>query len=187
MILAGIAGLLVGFLAGWLWVDKDKEDTKIEEDAKQTIDLESILEEDTTDSTASEETITPPAAPTDPVTTTPPPVITVTSENKITVDTQTAGVEVKISSLSLTDKFWVVVHEDDRGKPLRILGAKSFTAGEYSDVTMKLLRATVVGQAYYAMLHSDDGDGKFDHLKDMPVTDSSDAPIVVRFETEAAN
>ncbi len=185
MVLAGIAGLLVGFLVGWLWVDTGEEtDTKVEKDTDQTIDLDTILKNDATektDSTKTEVTTPPPATP-KPVTTTPPPVTVAASDNKITVETQTAGKEVKIGSLSLTDKFWVVVHEDDHGKPLRILGAKSFAAGTHTDVAMKLLRETVTGQVYYAMLHSDDGDGKFDSQKDMPVTESGGAPIMVRFE-----
>ena len=188
MIVAGIAGLLVGFLAGWLWVDTEENPAGEKEIGQtETIDLGSLVKEGQKETTGEATTPTPtPVAAKEPAAMPLPSTNTPTDDAMIVVAQQLAGTEVTLGALSLPQKYWVAIHEDTQGRPAKILGAKSFAAGTHTGVKMKLVRATVPGQAYYAMLHADDGDGKFDAQKDMPVTKSGGAPVMVRFETNTA-
>jgi len=76
---------------------------------------------------------------------------------------------------------WVAIHEDNGGKPGKILGAQLFSAGKHDAGTVDLLRATTAGGVYYAMLHVDDGDHAFDALKDMPVSGADGNPVMAKF------
>ena len=96
---------------------------------------------------------------------------------------QTAGTRVLIASVAFTNDGWVVIHEDASGKPGRILGAQRFIAGNYKDVSVDLLRGTVAGESYSAMLHTDDGDHTFDDAKDVPVTNANGMPVMANFRT----
>ena len=101
----------------------------------------------------------------------------------LSVENQIAGSQVTIASLNVEKSVWVAIHEDNAGKPGNVLGA-----GHFAKVTMSavvdLLRNTIVGHTYYAMIHIDDGDGKFDLKKDMPLTDSSGAMVMTKFTAE---
>lgn len=204
MALAGIAGLLVGFLAGWLWVDTGEgENTPTTKDDTAAVNLDDLnLEEAATGVTKNEKMatttassikttkpaeVTPPAPKTTkPASATPPTPATVVTagENTIVVQAQTAGTEVHIAALALKTKSWVVIHDDVNGTPARILGAKRFDTGAYTSATIKVLRATETGKSYYAMIHSDSGDTTFDQHTDSAVTTSDGRPVMTRFETK---
>ncbi len=104
------------------------------------------------------------------------------NENMLAVNDQNAGNSVAIAEVVLEVKSWVAVHEDRAGAPGNILGARLFAAGK-SSANVELLRATAPGKVYYAMLHRDDGDGKFDHAKDVPMKNAAGQIIVVKFNT----
>ncbi len=106
-------------------------------------------------------------------------------KNSLSVDDQKAGDTVNIASVMVDNDAWVAVHEDNGGKPGRILGAQLFRGGTHSG-TVDLLRGTVAGGAYYAMLHADDGDHAFDAAKDMPIKDTDGNPVMVKFTAAAA-
>lgn len=80
----------------------------------------------------------------------------------VQVADQPAGMEVKVSSLALSEMGWVGIRDDEG----RVLGAGRFDAGNFADVTVPLLRATVAGDSYQALLYVDDGDRAFDLKKD---------------------
>lgn len=104
--------------------------------------------------------------------------------NTISAENQPAGKSVSVAVK--TDKeVWVAVHEDMAGKPGKILGAQLFAAGTHSG-KVDLLRGTVAGMKYYAMLHSDDGDRKFDHTKDRPLVNAAGAAITDDFTATVA-
>lgn len=93
--------------------------------------------------------------------------------NFLTVPDQEEGVEVIINNVVLDEASWVVIHEEnDDGKPERILGAQLFDAGTWSG-KVELLRGTLNGKEYIAMIHADNGDRAFDPKKDLPTTDSN--------------
>ena len=53
---------------------------------------------------------------------------TMTGENTLFVEDQFPGSIVYLSSVTLAKGGWVVVHEDDSGKPGKIIGYKYFEA-----------------------------------------------------------
>jgi len=99
------------------------------------------------------------------------------SQNPSTVaaDDQPAGSSVNVAVKS-DSEVWVAVHEDVDGKPSRILGAQLFSAGTNLG-KVDLLRPTVAGMSYHAMLHSDDGDRKFDRQPQGQTHDQGEHPL----------
>lgn len=106
---------------------------------------------------------------------------TFTGGNSVTVHDQAPGSLVKIDAVTLAEGGWVAIHEESDGKPGRIPGATRFNAGEGQTGSVELLWSTEEGKVYYAMLHRDDGDHKFDRTKDLPITDVEGNPIMTRF------
>jgi hypothetical protein len=95
---------------------------------------------------------------------------------RVVVSDQEAGMQVVLGAVQVFEDSWIVVHEDRDGMPGNILGAQRFRMGDYPDGgTVDLLRGTVVGGTYYAMVHMDDGVGGFDHMLDLP---RGDVPVV---------
>jgi len=86
------------------------------------------------------------------------------SGEKVSVQDQAGGSSVAIASMNLTKASWVAI-KDVKG----ILGAAWYPAGATSG-TASLLRPTVKGGAYQAVVYVDDGDKKFDMHKDTLVT-----------------
>lgn len=103
--------------------------------------------------------------------------------NTVSADNQPAGSSVTVA-VKADKEIWVAVHEDANAKPSKILGAQLFGAGTNFG-KVDLLRPTVVGMKYYAMLHSDDGDRKFDPAKDQPLTSAAGTRITDEFMTTA--
>ncbi len=101
--------------------------------------------------------------------------------NDISVFTQTAGFRVVISEVAFEQAGWVVIHEDQAGSPGNILGAQRFDAGAYSGGAVDLLRGSISGGTYYAMLHQDDGDKVFNHKLDLPILDENERIVMVSF------
>jgi hypothetical protein len=107
---------------------------------------------------------------------------------------QRPGTSVVVSSLIVEQNGWVVIHKESNGGPGPVIGETYVEAGEYSQVNVSLRESTVDGNTYYAMLHRDDGDQRFDISKDAAVqssvlqgtimasfttdVDAGDAPIV---------
>ncbi|TSC52441.1 MAG: hypothetical protein LiPW41_211 [Parcubacteria group bacterium LiPW_41] len=100
--------------------------------------------------------------------------------NAIEVDDQKIGMTVSLKSVKFESAGWVAIHDDNGGTPGNILGAAWFPSGENSGA-VELLRSTESGKTYFAMLHNDDGDKKFDHKIDVPLTDASSTIIMVKF------
>lgn len=100
-------------------------------------------------------------------------------ESSVEASDQAAGKFVAVSVV-IAENAWVAIHEDRGGQPGNVLGAQFFTAGENSG-NVDLLRETAKGNVYYAMLHHDDGDHKFDMAKDVVMKDASGMPIMARF------
>ncbi|MEK7152231.1 MAG: hypothetical protein AAB773_02255 [Patescibacteria group bacterium] len=98
---------------------------------------------------------------------------------------QPEGLKVLIDSAIMSAQGWIVIHEDRDGAPGNILGAQRFEAG-VSAGEVELQRNTVEGGTYYAMVHTDDGDGQFDHTKDLPLIEN-DAPVMVTFSAIRAH
>jgi len=103
--------------------------------------------------------------------------------NGIVVSDQRPGMTVTISAIIIENGGWIVIHKEAAGKPGTVIGEARLVAGESSQIKVSLREATIEGMGYYAMLHTDDGDGRFDIAKDAPVRSTMlDGTIMARFE-----
>jgi hypothetical protein len=100
------------------------------------------------------------------------------SNSAVMVKDQVAGASVSVASVETDASTWVVVREDKNGVLGNILGATRIDAGNSAHVVVSLLRSTVVGQTYQVVLFKDDGDKKFDHKIDVPLT--SDGVLIAQ-------
>lgn len=100
------------------------------------------------------------------------------------VDNQSAGLEVVVKKIKVSESVWVAIHEDNgQGEPGNILGAQLFDPIMTSG-TVELLRNTEVGKTYYAVIRGDNGDRAFIPKMDMPILDSNGRPLMVTFKTD---
>jgi len=106
-----------------------------------------------------------------------------TTANFVSVKDQNSGVTVALEQVQLEKLGWVVIHDEDNGAPGRILGAQLFDAGSWTDGTVDLLRGTLSGKMYYAMLHSDNGDHAFDPKSDTPILGEDGKSVMAKFST----
>lgn len=111
---------------------------------------------------------------------------TMSAENSIAVEDQNEGVRIILDSVTLKESGWAVIHEDSDGTPGRILGAQLFDPGTTEPSVVDLLRGTLAGNTYYAMLHSDNGDRSFIPKQDPPLLDGEGNPIMMRFQATAS-
>ena len=104
------------------------------------------------------------------------------SPNAVVVTESSAGKIITVAKVKLEAPGYVVVHEGKTGSPGAILGySKLLPEGEEMDVVVGLASAVADGEALYAMLHLDNGDGKFDAKSDMPAKDNLGNPVMMRF------
>ena len=108
-----------------------------------------------------------------------------TEVNRVVMSDQYPGNVVFLSSVQLANGGWVVVHADKNGQPGEVIGSAYFEKG-INPGKITLTKPTVEGGIYYAMLHSDDGDKKFDLAKDLPIKDSKGNIIMKLFRAAAA-
>lgn len=106
---------------------------------------------------------------------------TSTEVNRIVMSDQFPGNVVYVSSVTLANGGWVEIHKDNAGTPGAIIGSLYLEKGINPGGKITLTSPTVEGGIYYAMLHSDDGDKKFDAVKDLPLKDSKDNVIMKLF------
>lgn len=99
----------------------------------------------------------------------------------IQVKDQPTGIEVRLDYVLLQKQGFVVIHEDKDGIPGAIIGSSELlNAGEIRETFVKV--KTEAGKTYWAMLHTDNGDKKFDAKTDAPVKDSKDAIVMAKFK-----
>jgi hypothetical protein len=108
-----------------------------------------------------------------------------TEVNRIVMGDQFPGNVVFVSSVNLANGGWVEIHADNNGQPGAYIGSMYFGPG-LNTGKITLTKPTVEGGLYYAMLHSDDGDKKFDATKDLPLKDSKGDIIMKLFRAAAS-
>lgn len=162
-------GLLIGGLLIWLVVaNKDKalnDDALVEDD-------------DTTIGTDDENTPITPSTPS-----TNPEPVAVGGSNAIEAKDQPAGNMVEVNMITLSVTGWVAIHEDRDGGLGNILGAGRFEPGIYLG-EIALLRDTVAGGTYYAVLYQDNGDKVFDKATDAPIKNADEKIIQSMFKAQ---
>jgi hypothetical protein len=102
------------------------------------------------------------------------------SATGLSVGVQSAGTQVAVSSVSVSAPTWVVVFDNNKGKPGNALGAALFFPGQKSG-TVELLRATVVGNSYLVGEYVDNGNHIFSKQEDTQVHDLTGAQMLVEF------
>ena len=103
--------------------------------------------------------------------------------NAIAVNNQPAGSSVLVQMAVFAEPGWVAIHEERDGGLGNTLGAGWFPAGQNSG-TIELLRGTVPGGTYYAVLHKDDGDRQYNYKIDAPLTDPEGNALMMKFVAE---
>lgn len=102
------------------------------------------------------------------------------AEGAISISPQKAGSSIVVDEITLSKPGFVVIHEDNAGSPGKIIGQTFLlTAGTKQDIVVKV--SVQAGKTYYAMLHSDNGDTKFNATDDVPLKDSKGMPIMTMF------
>lgn len=114
--------------------------------------------------------------------------VVIPNTNTLVIENQRAGSSVFVKKAELSQAEWVVIRETNtNGSAGNILGAGWFPAGVHENVSVELLRGMISGERYVAMLFSDaDGNKKFDHTTDAPVSDADGNSIATLFSTVAS-
>ena len=100
----------------------------------------------------------------------------------ISVQDQVAGETVDIASVKVSLDGWLAVREVVGGQMGNILGAVRLSTGSYQDVTVDLLRPTISENEYSVVIYRDNGDKEFDQNFDSLVIDGND-PVSSLFKT----
>jgi hypothetical protein len=168
IVVALIIGFIIGYGASWIW------------NRHHAADLLENQAEMAANSQASNSPLV--MAPTTSASNIISGVISTTSAGSITVADQPSGSEVFVSKAVFGENGgWVSIQDDTNGVPSRILGAAMFPVGSTAG-EVPLLRATVSGQKYFAVLRDNVGDYHlFDMQTDLPLTDSSGATVMATF------
>jgi hypothetical protein len=97
------------------------------------------------------------------------------------VQNQPAGSSVVIALVTLSQTGWVAIR-DSNGS---VLGAGRFGAGTHTDVTVSLLRDTVPGGQYQALIYTDNPSGTFDLKQNLLVTNPDGSVAGTAFTTSS--
>lgn len=106
------------------------------------------------------------------------------SGSSVSVSDQSAGNSVSLSNIVLAHDGWVAIHDDVNGVPGRILGAKLFPAGTTATGSVALLRNTVAGTSYFAVIHASDGDIVFTPKTDKILYDAQNNVVMTKFTAQ---
>ena len=161
-----VCGLIIGALLVWVWCSIGTEGNGLTGTGAQMKQISSENSEDTSSDTATEDVADDTTRP---------------SSNGLRIENQAAGLTVLVANAAVDENHWVVIHEDRNGMPGNALGAARFVGGVTSGA-VELLRGTVSGQTYHALLYRDNGDRVFSLDADTPVNDQNGAPIQTTFK-----
>ena len=105
--------------------------------------------------------------------------------NRVSLLDQYPGNVVYVSTVQLSAPGWVVIHADNHGQPGDIIGSAYFDKG-INPGKITLTKPMLDGSTYYAMIHSDDGDKKFNASKDLPLKNSVGSIIMQIFHASSS-
>lgn len=158
------AGIVLGlvFIGGWWLIARTSMNEKIatQEEEVKTVKETSTEREDGTSSSPVAESVLGPIRDDAPIVT--------GSIEALNVEDQAADTNAIIKEANLAQMGWIAVRDAEG----RTLGAARFEAGQHTDVSVPLLRATTAGQSYQVLIYVDNGDREFDLHSDILVTRS---------------
>lgn len=174
-----VAGIIVGFIAGYLWTsskyDQTEEVGEMAEKSQET-DLKGGKVEIETPGTNSGQVVTPPTTDTS--------APKASTSESVTVEDQIGGETVMVKMSGMTSDRWIAVHElDETGNPGWVLGASLFRKGA-TEGTVELIRGTEAGKKYSVVIHSEDGDGAFSLRLDLPVLRADGSLVASTFTAQ---
>ncbi len=106
--------------------------------------------------------------------------------NFIYMADQRPGTQVKATSLFTEKPGFVVIHESNGDKAGAVIGVSKFlSAEENNGVVISLSRPVIQGEKFIAMLHEDNGDGKFNASNDPEAKTRSDVSVETQFVIDA--
>ena len=110
----------------------------------------------------------------------------ITTSGKITALNQAAGPTVTIASVTLSQPGYVVVHEENKKSPEKVIGRSDLLAiGTLTNLTITLERPAKTGEILFAIVHNDDGNSYFDYPGlDLPAQDPSGKTVIAQFKVE---
>lgn len=91
-------------------------------------------------------------------------------QNSLSVATQDTGAKsVIVTTVSLQQPGYIVIHADDNGSPGAVLGQSALLqAGTHTNISVPL--SVKNNTTYWAMLHTDNGNGTYATAEDAPTT-----------------
>lgn len=95
--------------------------------------------------------------------------VAATPSSALPIDDQPAGEMVVVSSVTFGSAGWVAVHDGVTGTPGNTIGATWLPKGTHTNVNVELVRPMIAGNQYFLILHSDDGDKKYNSKIDLPL------------------
>jgi hypothetical protein len=98
--------------------------------------------------------------------------------------TQTAGMSVSVTNVSVAEPTWVVVYEDVNGKPGSVIGAELFFPPSMKGKTasdIELVRPTIAGNTYYVGQSVDDGDKSYSSKNERKLVGSDGSLLLSKF------
>lgn len=184
LIISALVGFVIGAGAVIVWNISQESDMDADNADAMMNEEESMMEDNTTSSNM-EDTLTASAGNTMQEKDT-KPVVSSNGSNTVSVADQAAGMSVAVASVTFEKPSWVAIHEDVNGELGNVLGAAWYPAGVNTGV-VELLRATIPGATYHAVLYSDDGDKEFELKGDPMIVDASKRAIMDTFMTASAS
>lgn len=162
LIVSFLAGVLVGALLLWMWIATKGALVRV------PVQKEPVTEEIMKEQTATAQDSNVFNAPNQ------------LRNGSIVVSNQPAGAKVLVDRAVLDEDGWVVIHEGTASHIGNALGAARFDKGEHSGV-VELLRATMKGEMYRAVLYRDNGDREFSLDSDFPFLENGNQPVLTTF------
>ena len=172
-----VVAFLLGYGVSSQIMNRSTKDAPKEEETAQNTNEQFPMELANLSGAAAPEVVVPPPAP---APSAPAEIMTAT----ISANDQPAGITATVT-VNFDKSMWVAIHEDAKGALGKILGAQIFSKGAHTGA-VDLLRPTEGERKYYAMVHVDDGDHKFDSKKDMPAKNADGMALMHAFMTIAA-
>jgi hypothetical protein len=105
------------------------------------------------------------------------------SVESIAASKHTPAKTVVVDIVTLKNPGFVVIHEINNGQVGNVLGASSIlSAGTHENVVVEISRKSIDGEELIAMIHADNGNGKFDsEAEDPAANDASGNPVTTKF------
>jgi hypothetical protein len=170
--IAGVVALVVVIAGGWL-ISREKSAVgeNAATDTSAVVASADTAEAPSTETTAGVTAVTSSDVPT--------PTLVAGGET-VTVNDQPAGSIVKVESVKLMKPSWVAI----MGTNGWVIGAAWFNESR-ENVEVELLKPTIAGETYQAVIYVDDGDKKFTlHSGDALITSTEGAPVSSTFKAQ---